>query len=209
MTPDPFVKICGITRVSDALHATQEGATAIGFVFWPGSPRRVTAERAREIVAAVPSTIVTVGVFVNESIDGIQEVVALSGVNTVQLHGDEPPSYVRALGRPVLRAVSVNDAADACAAWPEEATLLLDTNDRVRRGGAGITVDWSRAAVIARTRRVVLAGGLTAENVVDAIATVRPCGVDVSSGVEATPGVKDLDKVSRFLENARRAFTRG
>ncbi len=209
MTPDPFVKICGITRLDDALHAVQQGTTALGFVFWPGSPRCVTAEHAREIVTAVPATIVTVGVFVNESIDGIRKVVDRSGISAVQLHGDEPPSYVAALDRPVLRGMSVDDALEACASWPEEATLLLDANDRVRHGGTGLTVDWIQAANLARRRRVVLAGGLTPENVADAIATVQPFGVDVSSGVEEKPGVKDLDKVSRFLQNARRAFAQG
>ena len=201
-----FIKICGLTRLTDALHAVQYGATALGFVFWPQSPRYVTPERAREIIAELPAGTTAVGVFVNEPVDGIRAVVARSGINAVQLHGDEPPAYADALGWPLFRALTVADATDACDAWPQETTFLLDTIDPVRRGGTGETVDWSRAAAIALTRRVVLAGGLTPLNVADAIGAVRPFGVDVSSGVEASPGVKNFDKVARFLENARHAF---
>ena len=207
MTPDPiFIKVCGITRLTDALHAVQHGATALGFVFWPHSPRYVALDRAREIIAELPSGTTTVGVFVNEPVDAIRAVVARTGINAVQLHGDEPPAYAAALGWPVFRALTVADAAAAHDAWPEETAFLLDTIDPVRRGGTGETVDWSRAAAIARTRRVVLAGGLTPLNVADAIGAVRPFGVDVSSGVEKSPGVKNCDKVARFLENARHAF---
>ncbi len=201
-----FVKVCGITRLTDALHAVQQGATALGFVFWPHSPRFVTPERAREIIAELPSSIVTVGVFVNESVDGIRDVAARTGITTVQLHGDEPPAYADALQWPVVRSVTVDDAGDTCSAWPAGTVFLLDAVDPVRRGGTGGRVDWKRAAALARDRRVVLAGGLTAENVAEAIAAVRPFGVDVSSGVEQSPGVKDFDKVARFVANARSAF---
>jgi len=201
-----FVKVCGITRLTDALHAVQQGATALGFVFWPHSPRFVTPDRAREIIAELPSSIVTVGVFVNEPVDGIRDVVARTGITTVQLHGDEPPAYADALQWPVVRSVTVEDAGDTCSAWPAGTVFLVDAVDPVRRGGTGGRVDWKRAAALARDRRVVLAGGLTAENVAQAIAAVRPFGVDVSSGVEQSPGVKDFDKVARFVANARSAF---
>lgn len=201
-----FVKVCGITRLTDALHAVQQGATALGFVFWPHSPRFVSPERAREIIAELPSSIVTVGVFVNESVDGIRDVAAKTGITTVQLHGDEPPVYADALQWPVVRSVTVEDADDTCSAWPAGTVFLVDAVDPVRRGGTGGRVDWKRAAALARDRRVVLAGGLTAENVAHAIAAVRPFGVDVSSGVEQSPGVKDFDKVARFVANARSAF---
>ena len=206
MTPDPIIKICGITRLTDALHAVRHGASALGFVFWPHSPRYVTPERAREIIAELPSGTTAVGVFVNEPVDGIRAVVARTGINAIQLHGEEPPAYSDALGWPVFRALTVADAAEACDAWPRETTFLLDTIDPVRRGGTGETVDWSRAAAIAQSRRVILAGGLTPLNVAEAIGAVRPYGVDVSSGVEEAPGVKNCDKVARFLENARHAF---
>lgn len=202
-----FLKVCGVTRLTDALHAVQHGATALGFVFWPGSPRCVTAERVREIVAELPSSVTTVGVFVNESIDGIRRTVATAGLTTVQLHGDEPPAYADALGWPVLRSVTLDNAADAGAAWAAGTTFLLDASDPVRRGGTGAVVNWAKAAELARLGQpLVLAGGLTPTNVADAIESVRPFGVDVSSGVEAAPGVKDFDKVARFLENARMAF---
>jgi phosphoribosylanthranilate isomerase len=201
-----FVKVCGITRLTDALHAVQQGATALGFVFWPHSPRFVTPERAGEIIAELPSSVVSVGVFVNESVAGINDVVARAGITTVQLHGDEPPVYADVLQWPILRSVTVDEADDACEAWPAETMFLVDAADRVRRGGTGGRVDWERAATVARDWRVVLAGGLTPENVADAIAAVRPYGVDVSSGVEQSPGVKDFNKVARFVANARSAF---
>ncbi len=201
-----FVKICGITRLADAIHAAAHGATALGFVFWDRSPRRVTPERAAEIIAGLPADVTPVGVFVNEPIDGIRAIVERTGIRAVQLHGDEPPGYADAVGCPVFRAVGVVDADEACAGWPAETTFLVDTPDPVRRGGPGVRVDGNRAAALARERKVVLAGGLTPANVAEAIAAVRPFGVDVSSGVEASPGVKDADKVARFLANARNAF---
>ena len=146
--------------------------------------------------------------FVNEPIDGIRAMVAQTGINTVQLHGDEPPAYADALEWPLIRAVDADEVEDACAAWSEQTTLLLDTIDPVRRGGTGVPVDWTLAAGVARTRRLVLAGGLTPENVASAIRAVRPYGVDVSSGVELSPGVKDFGKVARFIANARQAFER-
>jgi phosphoribosylanthranilate isomerase len=202
------LKVCGITRMTDAVHAAQHGATALGFVFWPRSPRFIPPERAAEIIAALPSPVTTVGVFVNEDPARVVEVVEISGVNIVQLHGDEPPGYAEALGHPIFRSMTLGDAEDVIGTWPAGTPLLLDAADRVRRGGTGTTVDWDRAAGLARQRRVILAGGLTPGNVAEAIDRVNPYGVDVSSGVEASPGVKDAEKVARFLENARAAFER-
>lgn len=202
------LKVCGITRLTDALHAAQQGATALGFVFWPRSPRYLAPERAAEIIAELPSALTLVGVFVNESIEGIRAAVATAGVDVVQLHGDEPPAYVDALAYPIFRSVTLGDAEAIAGAWPVGTPLLLDAADRVRRGGTGTTVDWRLAAQLARRRRVILAGGLTPDNVAAAIDTVNPYGVDVSSGVEDAPGVKDFDKVTRFLVNAREAFER-
>ncbi|MBI4886703.1 MAG: phosphoribosylanthranilate isomerase [Acidobacteria bacterium] len=204
-----FVKICGITRRDDALHAARHGADALGFVFWPGSPRRIDASSAAGIIAELPAGVTSVGVFVNESVDGIRRVIEQTGISAVQLHGDEPADYATSLGWPVLRAVRVDEADAICPAWPPHTTFLLDAADSVRRGGTGTVVDWDRAAAIARTRRIVLAGGLTERNVWDAIVRVGPYGVDVSSGVEDAPGVKNLDKVARFLERARSAFEQG
>jgi phosphoribosylanthranilate isomerase len=206
MTSDPIIKICGITRLADALHAVEHGAGALGFVFWPQSPRYIPPERAAGIIASLPPDVDAVGVFVNESVDGIRGIVATTGISAVQLHGDEPPDYAAALGWPVLKAITVGEAEGAAGAWPAETTFLMDAADPVRRGGTGMTVDWQRAAAAARGRRVVLAGGLTPDNVAAAITTVRPFGVDVSSGVEDAPGVKNQDKVARFLASARSAF---
>ena len=201
-----FVKVCGITRLTDALHAVEQGATAIGFVLWPRSPRAVTVECAADIVAALPSHVMRVGVFVNEPLESIRGIAERTRLTAVQLHGDEPPAYAEALDWPVLRAVSVAELDQVCEAWPPETALLVDNIDPVRRGGTGAVIDWSQAAAIALKRRIVLAGGLTPDNVASAIRAVRPFGVDVSSGVEASPGVKDFDKVTQFIANAREAF---
>jgi phosphoribosylanthranilate isomerase len=201
-----FVKVCGITRLTDALHAVEQGATAIGFVLWPRSPRAVTVERAAEISAELPSHVMRVGVFVNETVDRIRTIAGQARLTAVQLHGDEPPAYADALDWPVFRAVSVADLQFASEAWAPETPLLVDNIDPVRRGGTGAVIDWSQAAAMASKRRIVLAGGLTPDNVASAIRAVRPFGVDVSSGVEASPGVKDFGKVAEFIANARLAF---
>jgi phosphoribosylanthranilate isomerase len=145
-------------------------------------------------------------VFVNQPIDEIQHVIVATGITIVQLHGDEPAAYAGALGWPVWRAMALHHAPDTLPTWPASTTIVLDAHDQVLRGGTGRTIDWKAAARVAATRRVVLAGGLTPDNVQDAIEIVRPIGVDVSSGVEEAPGVKDLDKVARFLQRARAAL---
>jgi phosphoribosylanthranilate isomerase len=207
MTPDPiFIKVCGITRLNDALHAVEHGATALGFVLWPKSPRAVSVDRAAEIIAGLPSHVMTVGVFVDEPVDSIRSAAERARLTAVQLHGDEPPSFADALDCPVIRAVSVGDIDRVSETWSADTAFLVDNIDRVRRGGTGAAIDWTRAADLARTRRVVLAGGLTPDNVASAIRAVHPFGVDVSSGVEAAPGVKDFDKVAQFISNARLAF---
>lgn len=201
-----IAKVCGMTRLTDALHAAQHGATALGFVFWPRSPRFVDPWRAAAIIKELPGTVTAVGVFVNQPVDDIQRIVATTGITAIQLHGDEPAAYAGALAWPVWRAVALQHAEATLPTWPDTTTILLDAHDTVLRGGTGRTIDWTAAARVAATRRVVLAGGLTPDNVQDAIVTVRPEGVDVSSGVEEAPGVKDLDKVARFLERAHAAF---
>jgi phosphoribosylanthranilate isomerase len=206
MTPDPILKICGITRLVDALHAVREGATALGFVFWPDSPRRISPEQAREIIAVLPSEVTPVGVFVNEPPDGVRDVVNTTGIKAVQLHGDEVAHDFDFLECPILRSVTLEEMSERSRRWPAGTTWLLDAADRVRRGGTGVPIDWSRAYAVARHNKVVLAGGLTPSNVEEAIRTVQPFGVDVSSGVESSPGIKDVEKVASFVTNARRAF---
>jgi phosphoribosylanthranilate isomerase len=170
--------------------------------------RLLAPDRAAGIIGELPATLIKVGVFVDEPVEGIREVAAKTGLNVVQLHGSEPPAFADQLTSPLLKATTISGAATAFAAWPEDTTFLLDTIDPVRRGGTGIAVDWNGAAALAAERRVVLAGGLNPSNVADAIAMVQPYGVDVSSGVESAPGVKDAEKLTRFLANARAAFDR-
>jgi phosphoribosylanthranilate isomerase len=196
-----IAKVCGITRAEDAQLAAALGATALGFIFWPSSPRAISPERARHIVSELPTSIVAVGVFVNASRDEIERVAAEVGLGAVQLHGSESPELARQLTRPVIKALPLHLAADdeVLSAW-RGTTVLLDADDPVRRGGTGKVVDWDRAAAIARRHEVMLAGGLTPANVVEAIARVQPAGIDVSSGVEVSPGVKDPDKLRAFFE---------
>lgn len=202
-----FVKICGITRPEDARAAIECGADAIGFVFWPASPRYVDPERAREIVRQLDRPAALVGVFVNQKSDEVNAVAERVGLHAVQLHGDETPDMARSITRPVIRAVSGPAAEGASGEWPPSTTLLVDAHDPARRGGTGAKGDWKAAAALARTRRVILAGGLTPENVGDAILEVHPYGVDVSSGVEQAPGIKDRDKLAALF-NAIEAVKR-
>lgn len=201
-----FVKVCGITRLEDAAHAVGRGASAIGFVLWPRSPRYVTPQQVRAIVDQLPAGTQTIGVFVDEPVDGVRRAADIAGLSAVQLNDAALPADAGRIGVPVFKVVTLADADQVAAVWPEDVTLLLDAHDPVRRGGTGKTVDWDAAAAIARRRRLVLAGGLTPANVGEAIARVRPFGVDVASGVEASPGVKDAEKVTQFLASARRAF---
>jgi len=141
-------------------------------------------------------------------VDDIRETARVAGLRMVQLHGDETPAYMELIDQPVMRAVTLDTMVETTKTWPADTTLLLDSTDPSRRGAGRAAVDWPRAAAITRGRRVVLAGGLTPDNIEEAIVTVRPIGVDVASGVESAPGVKDLDKVARFLANAQAAFAR-
>ena len=191
-----FVKICGITRIEDARAAVDAGANALGFVFWPGSPRFIDPYRARAIVRRLPPFVTPVGLFVNQPRDYVGGVASLVKLGAVQLHGDETPEFAASIDWPLIKALSV----DRASAWPVETTLLLAAHDPVRRGGTGQTIDWPAAAAIAATRRVLLAGGLTAENVAEAVARVRPFGIDVSSGVERSPGVKDHGRINALFE---------
>jgi phosphoribosylanthranilate isomerase len=199
-----LIKICGITRLEDARAAIAEGADALGFVFWPKSPRCITPGAVRAIVGNLPASVMYVGVFVNQAVDEVNGVAELAGLTHVQLHGDETAEFARGLGRPVIRAVSL--PADGFEdGWPAETTWLVDACDPERRGGTGMQADWNTAAEAASRRRVILAGGLRPENVADAIARVRPFGIDVSSGVELAPGVKDPARLAALFRAARSA----
>jgi phosphoribosylanthranilate isomerase len=196
-----LVKICGITHAEDAAAAVECGAAALGFVFWPGSPRFIDPHRAHAIVAGLPPFVTTVGVFVNQPADYVTGVASLVRLGAVQLHGDEAADYAAGISTPVIKAVTV--ANPQLSTWPAHTMLLLDVHDPEKRGGTGRTVEWTAAAAIAAQRKILLAGGLTPENVIEAVSRVRPFGIDVSSGVEAVPGQKDPRKLRRFIEAAQ------
>jgi phosphoribosylanthranilate isomerase len=200
----PRVKICGITRLEDALAAARLGADALGFNFWPGSKRFIAPAAARAIVQALPPLVTTVGVFVDAGREELLAAAALSGVQVLQLHGDEPPERCAHLPLPVLKGIRVAgpESLELLERYPGVAGFLLDAASP-GFGGSGRTFDWSLAAAAAARFPVVLAGGLTPDNVAEAVRQVRPWGVDVASGVESAPGVKDHHLVSRFIGAAK------
>jgi phosphoribosylanthranilate isomerase len=197
-----LIKICGITRLEDAQAAVALGAQAIGFVFWPKSPRFVEPEQARAIAAALPPFVTTVGVFVNQTVRLVNGVAARVGLAAVQLHGDETIDYAGGIDRPIVKAIALGDSSGGgdVDLWPDRVRVLLDVHDPAARGGTGRTVDWKHAAAIAARRPALLAGGLTPENVADAVRSVRPFGIDVSSGVESAPGIKDHTRLQMLFE---------
>jgi phosphoribosylanthranilate isomerase len=199
------VKICGVTTAEDAALAASLGATAVGMVFWKGSPRAVDVDRARQIAMVLPPFVSTVGVFVDQPIDDVSEVAEAVGLDAIQLHGHENPIDYAGIGRRLIKSVAVRDrSAEADAAGvPARATVLLDAHDPVRRGGTGQTIDWSVAGVIAKLRPVILSGGLTPASVDLAVRAVRPYAIDVSSGVESAPGRKDPTKLRAFFSALR------
>jgi phosphoribosylanthranilate isomerase len=201
------IKVCGITRADDARRAVDLGVDALGFIFWAGSPRCVSVRQAAEIAAALPPLVATVGVFVNQPLDEIRAVAAGVGLSAIQLHGDEDVIACAGLPGRCIKAIGVGAGFDApaVASWPPDVWPLLDAHDPARRGGTGRAVDWDVAAAVARVRRVILAGGLDASNVRGAITRVRPFAVDVSSGVEREPGVKDPERLRAFVEGVAAA----
>lgn len=198
------VKICGVTTLTDALQCAEAGADFIGLNFYPKSPRYVSQDQAREIVAALrarPDPPSTVGVFVNESAQTMRAVLEACDLDLAQLSGDEADEVLRAMGERGFKAIRTYQSPIA-----NNQLLLLDAYAAGRYGGTGKTADWDKAAEIAKRCRLLLAGGLTADNVAAAVARVRPWGVDVASGVETAPGVKDPSKVLAFVQNARRGL---
>lgn len=200
-----FIKICGITRLEDAELACDLGATALGFIFWPASPRFIDPHRAQKIVRALPPGVTAVAVFVNQPLAYVRAVASLVRAGAVQLHGDEDATYVDQIRDRVIRAVALaGESSEASATMlPPHVTVLLDAHDPDKRGGTGRQIDWETAARIARRRRTILSGGLRPDNIQAAIARVSPYGIDVSSGVEARPGVKDHGKLRAFFDAVR------
>jgi phosphoribosylanthranilate isomerase len=204
------IKICGITNVADALMAAEAGADALGFIFVEGTPRYLPPDRAAAIVAALPPFVTPVGVFWDHPMAHVRAVAAECRLGAVQLHGQEPPEVVAACPLPVLKTVKVAGSADLDQLERyRPAAFLLDSPARWSEGESRPPVSWEVARVAATRVRIVLAAGLTPANVADAVRLVHPYGVDVNSGVEATPGHKDPAKVRRFIEAARPAAERG
>jgi len=201
------VKICGITRVEDAVAAVDSCADALGFMFVEASPRRVTHEQAAEILHELPPFVARVGVFVNPSADEVRAAIAETGIDTLQFHGEETPVFCRQFGLRVIKAFRVRDAESLkpLADFRSE-TWLLDSFVAGKHGGTGAVFNWDLAAqAVKEGGRVILAGGLTPDNATDAVRRVRPYALDVSSGVELAPGKKDVSKMRAFIAAAKGA----
>jgi phosphoribosylanthranilate isomerase len=201
-----ILKICGITSVADALASIERGATALGFIFFSGSPRYVRPQQAALIAACVPPTVLRVGLFVNESAETIRSIAAAVRLNVVQLHGDETPQDCEQLnGLRVWKAFRVSETFDAArlAAYSCEAFLLDAESKDGTLGGTGRTFPWGKAAEAKQYGRVIVAGGLDGGNVADLIRQVDPWGVDACSKLETQPGVKDPEKVRLYIEAAK------
>jgi phosphoribosylanthranilate isomerase len=201
------IKICGITREEDALFCAEQGADFTGFIFVPSTPRYVEPEKAAAIAAKVRERQTRpklVGVFRDASNDYIREIHNLVGFDVVQLHGGETDDAIRELGIPAIKTLRVSDTLPDTHSAPNAAWLLFDTYDERRAGGTGRRFDWSLLATYERSKPFFLSGGIDPENVVAAISLVRPDAIDLSSGVESSPGVKDHEKIARLFERVRR-----
>ncbi len=202
------IKICGITNTEDAEVAVAAGADALGFVMYRKSLRWVEPATARSIIAGLPPFVLPVGVFVNEEAERVRALMDECGFALAQLHGDESALYCQTLGRPALKALRLKDRGTFLTlaefqGFANVRGILIDAFSDQAYGGTGQTIDWTLAQEVARSAPVILAGGLNPANVAGAIRMVRPYGVDVSSGVEKSPGKKDPDKVRAFIEAAR------
>jgi len=198
------VKVCGITRLADAHRAVEYGADALGFVFYDKSPRYVTPDAARKIIATLPPFVTTVGLFVNADVDHVRYVKRASGVSLVQLHGDETEETVNSLSPDVIKAIRVKDVDSVTGLDGYNVrAFLLDAHSDAAYGGTGLRFDWELTRWVEGT--VIVAGGLTPDNVAEAVRLTGPYGVDVSSGVESEPGIKDAVKLKAFIDNAKGA----
>ncbi|HEX5551301.1 MAG TPA: phosphoribosylanthranilate isomerase [Nitrospira sp.] len=208
MHRDVKVKVCGITNAEDALVAVEAGADALGFIFYEKSPRYVVPAVAANIIAELPPLVTPVGVFVNEGLATVRSIMDTCGLAMAQLHGDEKVSYCRELARPAMKALRLKDRGSLLALAEYQGRggvrgFVLDTFSELAYGGTGQITDWGLAADVAKSTPILLAGGLTPDNVTEAIRTVRPYGVDVSSGVESAPGKKDRAKIRAFVDAVR------
>lgn len=195
------VKICGITCLEDAMAASELGADAVGFVF-ADSPRKVSVDRAGEMVKAIPPYVSTVGVFLNHSPSEVRRIREVCGLDLVQLQGNEREEDLEGIGGRIVKAVHPG-TMDLSADSYSGASLLLDSRDELGRGGTGKTLDWRAVRGMFPGRAIILAGGLDPDNVEEAIRIVRPYAVDVCSGVESSPGKKDHGKIKSFINRAK------
>lgn len=200
-----WIKICGITRVEDALEAASLGIDAVGFVFAPG-PRKVDPSIVREISQRLSNSVLRVGVFVNQDSSEVDQIITECGLTALQFHGDEPPEYCQRFFLPIIKAIRIKglESLKEVERFPR-ATLLLDTFCPVKAGGTGVPFPWEIALKAKERRDIILSGGLNPGNVGAAIESVSPFGVDVSSGVESMPGKKDLSKMVQFVKEVRKA----
>jgi phosphoribosylanthranilate isomerase len=198
-----LVKICGITTLADAMVAVEAGADALGFNFYRPSPRYIRPEKAREIIDRLPESILKVGVFVNEDVQSLARIATEANLSAVQLHGDESPEYCHELaGQYVIKVFRAGDGVDVETYGVD--AIMLDTKDDLLRGGTGRVFDWSIAQrTNDSTPKLFLAGGLSPENVAEAITTVRPYAVDACSSLEESPGRKDHTRVRAFVKAVR------
>jgi phosphoribosylanthranilate isomerase len=201
------VKICGITNAEDALAAAGSGADALGLMFYEGSPRHITSKAAAEIARQLPPFVIKVGVFVNAPEDAVLRAIGDCGLNIVQFHGDETPEYCAQFPVMAIKAFRIRDASSLKALEDYQTdAFLLDAHTSGKLGGTGATFNWDLAVEAQKLGRpIFLAGGLTPENVAEAVRRVQPYAVDVSSGVETSPGKKDHQKVAAFIKAAKGA----
>lgn len=204
------VKICGITNLDDALSAVDAGCDALGFVFYSKSPRAVTPKQAAEIISKLPAFVTSVALFVNETAEIVNQVIAETGVDLLQFHGDESAEFCTAFSRPYIKALRMKPELDLTAQFESYASsqgILLDAYTPGIPGGTGEMFDWSRIPA-ERATKIILAGGLSTDNVANAITQVSPYAVDVSGGVEASKGIKDSNKMTDFMSEVYRANNR-
>ena len=199
------VKVCGTTSLKDALFAVESGADALGFVFYKKSPRCISQKEVKDIVVQLPPFVETVGVFVNEASDKVNRIAEQCRLTAVQLHGDESPAFCRRIKRRVIKVFRVLDADSFKGISNYDVSgFLLDSYNDESRGGTGKVFDWNLALRAKKQGPIILAGGLNPYNVYTAIHRVKPYGVDVCSGVEKSPGVKDFIKIDEFIKSVRK-----
>lgn len=205
-----FTKICGITNLEDALASIEAGADALGFIFYKKSPRYINPSTASKIIKHITKEIKTVGVFVNESRYNIQEIIMETGINVLQLHGDESPEDCRYSNAEVWKGVRINSESELSTLNKFKVdAFVFDAFHPDIYGGTGTVCDWDIVKVAAKIHKILLSGGLNPENVIDAITRVNPFGVDVNSGVESSPGKKDVRKIKQLFESLKMIEQKG